>query len=157
MNIKILVCSFLCLTASACSITQTVEPADIPKGKELCILEDSSVREGFLAEFQSILASKGIAHRLIRDTKDVRACEWTATYLARWSWDWTIYMSYAEIKIYHNGALDGEAIYDSRSGGGNLGKFIDAEPKIRELVNELLKRQAALSEIYKGLAPNKSL
>ena len=56
-------------------------------------------------------------------------------------WDIALYMAYAAIKVYHNGKLDGEAIYDSRSGGGNFSKFIDAEPKIRELVEQLMQEK----------------
>jgi hypothetical protein len=48
-------------------------------------------------------------------------------------------MSYAEIKIFHNRSLDGEAKYDSTRGGANMSKFIDAESKIRELLEELMQ------------------
>ena len=67
----------------------------------------------------------------------LEACTVTFTYIARWSWDITIYMSYARIKVFINGQLAGQALYDSRRGGGNMDKFIDAEPKIRKLVSEL--------------------
>ncbi len=128
---------------SACSITQNVEPAQITKGSELCIIENTEVREGFLKEFRSSLSSKGIPHRVVSETSVPESCEWTSTYVARWSWDMSLYMSYAEIKVFHNGSLDGEAVYDSTSGSANMSKFIDAEPKIRELVNELMKIKSA--------------
>ena len=70
-------------------------------------------------------------------------CEWTLTYTARWTWDLALYMSYAEIKVFKNGKLDGEAMYDSTRGGANMSKFIDSEPKIRELVEELMQRESA--------------
>lgn len=47
------------------------------------------------------------------------------------------YMAYAEIKVNDNGKPIGEAIYDSTNGSGNLGKFISAETKIKELVDQL--------------------
>ena len=85
-----------------------------------------------------------VAAYIVVDEASIPAeCEWTATYLAKWSWDITIYMAYAEIKIFHNGNLDGEAVYDSTGGSGNMNKFIDAEPKIRELVNELMQMKSA--------------
>ena len=53
------------------------------------------------------------------------------------SWDLTIFMSYANIRVYKNGVLEGEALYDATGGGLTLSKFIDAETKVRELVNQL--------------------
>lgn len=136
----LLVVSFL---LSACSIKQTIEPAELIKGHELCIIENHRVRDGFLIEFKSALSVKLIPFKVVSGRAIPSSCEWTATYTARWSWDFTIYMSYAEIKIFHNGNLDGEAIYDSTHGGLTFGKFIDAEPKIRELVNKLLGYESA--------------
>ncbi len=127
------------MTVTGCSIKQTVEPAEIPLAAELCIIENTDTREGFLREFQSTLTARDIQHRLVSERNVPESCEWTATYVARWTWDLALYMSYAEIKIFRNGNLDGEAIYDSTHGGGNMGKFIDAEPKIQELVNELMQ------------------
>lgn len=46
-------------------------------------------------------------------------------------------MAYAEIKVYQGGKTIGEAKYDSQRGGANMGKFIDADKKINELVNQL--------------------
>jgi hypothetical protein len=43
------------LFISACSIKQTTEQAEIPKGKELCIIENDKVRElvNELAQYNS--------------------------------------------------------------------------------------------------------
>lgn len=128
---------------SACSITQQVEPAEIPRGNELCIIENPDVRAGFLKEYRSVLSSKGVPHRLVSKNSVPASCEWTSTYVARWTWDMSLYMSYAEIKIFQRGRLDGEAKYDSTRGGANMSKFIDAEPKIRELVDQLMQIKSA--------------
>lgn len=133
----------MAILISACSITQNIEPAEITKGSELCIIENPDVREGFLKEFKSVLSSKGIAHRVVSESSVPASCEWTSTYVAQWMWDLSLYMSYAEIKVFHNGNLEGEAKYDSTKGGANMSKFIDAEPKIRELVNGLMQFKSA--------------
>lgn len=133
----------LIVLSSACSITQDIEPAEMPKGSELCIIENAEVREGFLKEFQAALSNKGIPHKLVKEDAVPESCEWTSTYIARWTWDVSLYMSYAEIKIFHKGSLDGEAKYDSTKGGANMSKFIDAEPKIRELVDTLMQLKSA--------------
>ena len=123
---------------SGCSIKQVVEKAEIPKEKLLCVVENKDVRVGFLKEFKRVLSRKSIPYKMINAYSVPPECEWTATYDARWTWDLALYMSYAEIKVFNNGRLDGKATYDSTRGGANMGKFIDAETKIRELMNELL-------------------
>ena len=139
-NVLLAICA---LVVSACSINQSIEPAELSNGSELCIIENPNVRDGFLTEFESVLSSKNIPFKIVNRHSVPEGCEWTATYVARWSWDLTIYMSYAEIKVFHNGVLDGEAKYDATRGGANMNKFIDAEPKIRELVNKLMQYQSA--------------
>ncbi len=134
---------FIVFFLSACTIKQTIEPAEITKNSEICIIENPAVRSGFLVEFKSVLSSKGIPFIVVSETAIPPGCEWTARYSARWAWDLALYMVYAEIKIFHNGNLDGVAIYDATQGSGNLSKFIDAEPKIRELVNELMTYKSA--------------
>lgn len=128
----------LLMAASAgCSITQKVTPVGYLENKAVCIIEDPSVRSGFLEEFKKTLVGKGYSITMLPNGANRDACEVTTTYLARWSWDMAIYMSFAEIKVYKHGALSGEALYDSRSGGGRLDKFVDGESKVRELVNQL--------------------
>jgi hypothetical protein len=126
---------------SSCAISQNVEQAHIPNAAKLCVIENDRVREGFLPELLGVLDEKGIGYVVTGKHAASNGCEWTLTYTARWSWDLAIYMSYAEIKVFRNGILDGKAIYDSTSGAFNLGKFIDSEPKIRELVEELMQRE----------------
>jgi hypothetical protein len=62
-------------------------------------------------------------------------------------------MKYAEIKVYRAAALVGEAVYDATWGGGRLDKFINAENKIRELVNELF----ATNQARTSIAPNSNV
>ena len=123
---------------ASCAINQSVRPTSIPDDATVCIIEDTAVREGFLIELKKILDEKRIQYRVV-DKHEALDCEWTMTYLGRWTWDFTIYMAYAEIKIYENGVQQGQAIYDASRGSFNFSKFIDAEPKIRELVEELLR------------------
>lgn len=139
MQVKYCYLGFMALLLSACSITQTVEPTNLSQKSELCIIENPAVRDGFLHTLQSSLSKRNINHRIISNRSIPKECEWTMRYVGRWNWDMALYMSYAEIQVFRNGNLDGEAIYDSTRGGANMGKFIDAEPKIEELVNELLK------------------
>lgn len=128
---------------SACTITQEIEPAELEQDVNVCIIENPKVREGFLEELTSVLTAKGISHTVVNESSIPEECKWTATYTARWSWDMSLYMAYAEIKVFHNGNLDGKAIYDSTGGSGNMNKFIRADEKIKELVNELIQMKSA--------------
>jgi hypothetical protein len=120
-----------------CTITQTVEPVGQLATNQVCIVENPPVREGFLVELQSSLRSKGADVQMLDANSSATSCPVVVTYLARWSWDLTIYMSYAEIIVYQNGAVSGKAVYDATKGSGRMDKFVDAEPKIRELVDQL--------------------
>ena len=131
------------LFLSGCTITQQVEQANISSDAEICIIENDAVRKGFLPELQNVLHEKDINHVVVDRNYANKNCEWTLTYTAHWSWDLALYMSYADIKVFKNGKLDGEAVYDSTRGGANMSKFIDAEPKIRELVEELMQRESS--------------
>ena len=120
-----------------CTITQEVDPITAPPTSEVCIIENPAVRKGFLETYESALAQRGYRVRLLSKGAYLDGCVVTSTYVARWSWDLGLYMSYARIMVFTNGQQVGEALYDARSGSGSMRKFIDAEPKIRELVDEL--------------------
>ncbi|MEZ9196924.1 Sbal_3080 family lipoprotein [Shewanella sp. 10N.286.54.B9] len=140
---KLFVAITVLLLTSACSIKQRVDPVQVSNNAEVCIQKNPDVREGFLKEMETILAEKKINYRIIEELNADEQCEWTATYTANWAWDLALYMVYAEIKVFRDGRLDGEAIYDARRGGANMSKFIDAEPKIRELIEQLIQQKQA--------------
>ena len=120
-----------------CAIHQHVQPVPKLDSREICIVKNPNVREGFLAAYQAALAEKGLRTKLLDQSALPDACPVTSTYTANWRWDLALYMAFADIAVYSNGRKVGRAVYDSLGGGGNLGKFINAEEKIRELVNQL--------------------
>jgi len=134
---RLVIFAMIPLAVGACTITQTVDPVDQVATNEVCIIENPQVRDGFLPELQNSLRSKNAQVRVLSATAATTDCVIVATYVARWKWDLAMYMSYAEINVFHNGQVAGKALYDATKGSGNMGKFIDAEPKIRELVDEL--------------------
>jgi hypothetical protein len=81
--------------------------------------------------------------KTLAETATLNDCPTTSTCTANWAWDMALYMRYAEIKVYRSAAFVGEAGYDATWDGGRLDKFISAENKIRELVDELFDRQSA--------------
>jgi len=133
----------ICFLAS-CSITQKISPVNLDGvgNSEICIIENPKVTmDSFLVELQTSLINEGFGTRIINKDASVGDCKLTCTYTANWGWDLLMYLKYAEINIYDQGALSGNAVYDARSGSGNMGKFISAKSKINELVSGLFLKK----------------
>nr|WP_283254108.1 Sbal_3080 family lipoprotein [Ramlibacter paludis] len=129
------VCATLVL--GGCAIHQTVKPVAKLEGRQVCVIESPAVRAGFIEAYKRSLATKGYTVRQLPASASITECPTTSTYSANWRWDLAMYMAFAEIKVYSNGQLAGQAQYDSLRGGANMNKFIDADRKIDELVNQL--------------------
>ena len=129
----------LLLTASlaACSISQTINPVQHLTDARICIVENPPVKFDFLAALKTSLEVRGFTVKVLAPSTALRDCPITVTYTANWRWDLAMYMAYANIKVFNEGQLAGEAVYDSLKGGANMGKFIKGESKIAELVNQL--------------------
>jgi hypothetical protein len=128
----------LSLLLGACAIHQNVTPVASLDSKQICVVVNPKVfNEGFLKSFEGALSRKGFEVKELPEASSLIECPVVTTYTANWYWDLAMYMNYAEIKVYSNAKPVGEAIYDSRHGSANLGKFIKADVKINELVNQL--------------------
>jgi len=125
--------------AAGCSISQNVVPVTFAPTAErsVCIIEHPATRDSFLDAYRRALRDRGFETSVLPEGSALNACPVTSTYIARWSWDFTIYMAYAEMQVYHDGRNVGRAVYDARMGGARFDKWTDAEQKIRELVAEL--------------------
>ena len=121
-----------------CSIKQTVKPVELTgQPMEICIVKNEKVRPSFLEAYSDALKAKSVQVRTLDETTSLNECTFTSTYAAHWAWDLAMYMRYAEIKVYRGVALVGLAVYDATWGGGRPDKFINAENKIHELVDQL--------------------
>jgi uncharacterized lipoprotein YajG len=125
------------IALTGCSIKQTVNPVESFTEKEICLIENPNVKAGFIEAYKRTLVEKGYFVRQLNPSASIIECRITSTYNATWRWDMALYMALADIKVYNNGKPIGEANYDSQSGGANMGKFINADKKIAELVNKL--------------------
>jgi hypothetical protein len=130
--------ALLPLALCACAIHQNVSPVAAVDSKQICVVVNPEVfNEGFLQAYGQALRAKGFEVKELPPGSSLIECPVVSTYTANWQWDLAMYMNYAELKIYSNARPVGEAIYDSRHGSANLGKFIKADAKINELVNQL--------------------
>lgn len=137
-----ILCAALILS-TGCAIKENVMPVSFAPtaARSICIIEHPATRDSFLDAYQRALRDRGFEPRVLPEGSALTSCPITSTYLARWSWDFTIYMAYAELHVYHDGREAGHAVYDSRLGGLRLDKWVDADVKIRELVDELYVEQ----------------
>ena len=106
-------------------------------GAKICVVEDKSVREGFLPAMRAALEARGMQVTVVASIAEAHTCPLYATYVANWRWDLAMYLAYAKITVFKDTTELGSATYDALLGGGRPDKFIDADTKIRELVNQL--------------------
>ncbi|WP_445936910.1 Sbal_3080 family lipoprotein [Pseudomonas sp.] len=125
---------------AACSSVQKIDPAKSYTGETLCIVENADVRESFLAVYSKAVEAKGLQVKVLPAGASLGSCEAVSTYTANWNWDLLMYMRYAQISIYREGSLSGQATYDAHT--AVFSKFINAEEKINELVGQLLVSEA---------------
>jgi len=139
MKAAAIICAAVLL--GACAIRHDTTPITFAPSaaREICIIEHTPTRATFRDAYQNALQARGFIVRLVPANSPTNICPVTTTYIARWSWDFTIYMAYAEMRVFHDGRQVGQTVYDSRSGGMRLDKWIDAEEKVVEMVNDLYR------------------
>jgi hypothetical protein len=128
---------FMGLLMTGCTISQKVDPVPKLAATEICIIENPDVRASFLEAYRSALQAKNFQTKILPQTATPRDCPQASTYTANWRWDLALYLAFVDINIFVDGKSVGRAIYDSLAGGGNMSKFINAEKKIYELVDQL--------------------
>ena len=136
---------------AGCAIHQNVRPVEAGLGDtQVCIINNPEVRPAVMATYRKALADKGYTVRELPPTAAITECRVTSTYRANWRWDLAMYMHYAEFRVFVDGKEKGVAIYDATHGGGNPNKFIDADKKIAELVNQLFPGGAGVHAVAPG-------
>jgi len=141
----------LLIGTSACTINQSIQPVRMAAGvgEEIVIVpKTKGVRRGFTDAYRGALENKGFS--VVGKPTGTRFADYplASTYIAKWSHDITIYMSYAEIWVYEYGKEIGHVIYKVKGGNWSmrLDKWINAESKIHELVDELFPNHIIASQ-----------
>lgn len=135
----------IALALSGCAITQEVTPSALDqRAQELCLVRNSEVvQDGFHDVYVRVLENKGFRVRSLPDGSPSTSCPLVATYEAIYRWDMAIYLARVDLRMWADGREAGRAVYDSLSGGANMGKFIRTEEKLAELVDQLFPKLQA--------------
>lgn len=120
----------------ACAIHQIIEPVEHETIEDICVVKNEAVREEFLTALTEAIEKNGISTQVVQES-EADSCPYKVTYTANWGWDFTIYLTYADIRVWQGDRKIGESEYDSSGGGMRLDKWVNAEKKIQELVDAL--------------------
>jgi len=122
MATRLLVIAAAVLFLPSCTITRTANPVLglRDSAAEICIIEKPDVRAGFQEELVAALEKRNFSSRILPVGSPVVTCPVSLTYNARWSWDFVLYMAWAEIVVYRNGVRAGDALYSAPRAGWAL-------------------------------------
>ena len=113
------------------ALKQTIQLSIIT---ELCIINNPFVlMDGFLPELKKQIHSHGIKTQTWT-AYNPDGCRYWLDYTANWRWDLIIYMIYADLKLYDQQTLIGEATFDNTSG---LRQYGPADKKLKALTGPL--------------------
>jgi len=91
----------------------------------------------FKAAYRAALEKIGYSVEFLAPQSNLLQCLMTTTFNATRGWDLAVHMRYAKLNVFREGDLFGTAVYDATNAGARPDKFISAEKKIEELVNQL--------------------
>lgn len=130
------------LTLTGCAITQNVRPVTTAQIPMLCIKKNPAVMMSeFVTELESQVRAKGIQTRTYEGDASPAGCKHRLEYTANWRWDLAMYLVFADLRVYEDDLLIGQANYDARAGGARMDKFGATATKLKGLVDELFARR----------------
>lgn len=140
MNFRILSGFFVVLLLTSCTSIR-VQPIDRALDlKHVCIQENPKV---IVPDFLTVLREGFDRHGISTEVFSGAAldrCEYILTYTALQSWDFTTYLSHAELRLERKGRKVGYAEFHlTGKGGFSLMKWEGTRAKIDPVIDELLK------------------
>lgn len=152
MNMQkvILVSAFFVALASVagCAIQTAVRPLAPDRDvAEICILENPKVIiADFLPVLQEGIQRNGLKSKVYREIPST--CAYVLEYVAFQRWDFTLFMSEADIKLFNAKELVGTASYKLPTGifgggGVNPAKWNSTKEKLDPLIDELFKNYSS--------------
>ena len=135
------------LVLSACTSVQVNAVAEnqVNAVHQICIVNNPKVLvKDFVPVVQSRLQHHGIVSRVVEGSEAEKACTHQLHYSAKRSWDFTPYMSWAELKLYQSDVLIANAEYKLVGKGGlSLIKWQSVETKMTPVIDQLFAKRNA--------------
>ena len=132
------------LAVSACTSVQVnaVAEQQVNAIQQICIVNNPKVLvTDFVPVVQQRLQHHGIVSRVVEGS-EAAACAYQLHYSAKRSWDFTPYMSWAELKLYQNEVLIANAEYKLVGKGGlSLTKWQSVETKMTPVIDQLFVKR----------------
>ena len=132
------------LAVSACTSVQVnaVAEQQVNAIQQICIVNNPKVLvTDFVPVVQQRLQHHGIVSRVVEGS-EAAACAYQLHYSAKRSWDFTPYMSWAELKLYQNEVLIANAEYKLVGKGGlSLTKWQSVETKMTPVIDQLFAKR----------------
>ena len=134
------------LAVSACTSVQVnaVAEQQVNAIQQICIVNNPKVLvTDFVPVVQQRLQHHGIVSRVVEGS-EASACAYQLHYSAKRSWDFTPYMSWAELKLYQSDVLIANAEYKLVGKGGlSLTKWQSVETKMTPVIDQLFAKRNA--------------
>lgn len=136
---KRLICLAAIAAIAGCTSVKVKPVSSIRPGTEVCIVNNPKVIvEGFVDVVRDGFSRHGLPTKIVNEDA-ASACDVTLTYTALRSWDFTPYLSHAELRLWKGGMQIGSAEYHLRGKGGySLTKWKGVKSKMDPVVDQLL-------------------
>ena len=131
---KIIITVITLMLVSSCTSLKANKASNI-NNAEICVINNLSVKSAFTDAYVRQIMSNGYKAKLVNE-RDASGCSVTSTYTAKYGFHWGVYLAVANLKIFKNGELIGDATY--KAPYMSMAKHGRVENKIDAIVNELL-------------------
>ncbi len=148
---KLVATTIVALLLAGCAATQTITEFDGAVPRTICIAKHEAVREGILEALEEGFRQHGARTTVVGaiyeekhsmwyptiQPVEVQGCDAIAYYVANWTWDISTYMYFANVWVTDREDMNRIIAQATYQTGGGPDKWINANEKILELVDEM--------------------
>jgi len=130
----------LALTLPACTSLNITPINKFSDFSHICIEDNPRVKaHNFVFTITDLFHDHQITSEVYKGDIPLH-CEYTLKYTALQSWDYTLYLSHAELRLYKGKHKIGDATYHlNMRGFANVNKWTSTESKMTPVISELLQ------------------
>jgi hypothetical protein len=129
------------MTASGCTSVNVKPVVNVSEIKQVCIRD--SPDQCFVGDMLQVIIDgfnrNGISTQIYSANENQNGCEYRLTYMCNQTWDMAMYMTHAELRLFHGREQVGYAQYHLTGDGGlSLMKWQGTKTKMDPVIDELL-------------------